>query len=206
MILYIASVLVLAILLLRFVLPLRVLGITGRIIAAVIAMLACFKYQIYTYSSGMFLLPELPAPVVLSLEFLFALAITLAVMMVLRDLLLLALRILKIFKIKISAGIGPQADRGIIFVFCAALSLYGVYEAVSLPQARETEIRFAGLPSDFDGYRIVQLSDLHAGPLQKSDWVAEIVKRANAQNPDLIAITGDFIDGGVPMLGDSVAP
>ena len=127
-------------------LPLRVLGITGRIIAAVIAMLACFKYQIYTYSSGMFLLPELPAPVVLSLEFLFALAITLAVMMVLRDLLLLALRILKIFKIKIRAGIGPQADRGIIFVFCAALSLYGVYEAVSLPQARETEIRFAGLP------------------------------------------------------------
>lgn len=206
MILYIASVLVLAILLLRFVLPLRVLGITGRIIAAVIATLACFKYQIYTYSSGMFLLPELPAPVMLSLEFLFALAITLAVMMVLRDLLLLALRILKIFKINIRAGIGPQADRGIIFVLCAVLSLYGVYEAVSLPQARETEIRVAGLPSDLDGYRIVQLSDLHAGPLQKSDWVAEIVKRANDQNPDLIAITGDFIDGGVSMSGDSVAP
>lgn len=43
--------------------------------------------------------------------------------------------------------------------------------------------------------RIVQLSDLHVGWHVETDIVADWVARANAQKPDLIVITGDFLDG-----------
>ena len=52
-----------------------------------------------------------------------------------------------------------------------------------------------GLPRPFDGYRIVQLSDLHLteGRPLTPIRLARIVIRVNRLNPDLIAITGDFV-------------
>src|SRR2546426_4712093 len=48
----------------------------------------------------------------------------------------------------------------------------------------------AGLPQDLQGFRIVQLSDLHVGPTLKRDFVERIVETANRLHPDLIALTG----------------
>ena len=51
------------------------------------------------------------------------------------------------------------------------------------------------LPAAFDGYRIVQLSDLHLGSLTKHpDFIKRIVETANAQHPDLIVFTGDLVN------------
>jgi predicted MPP superfamily phosphohydrolase len=52
------------------------------------------------------------------------------------------------------------------------------------------------LPAAFDGFRIVQLSDLHCGPKVTDDYLAEAVDLALAERPDLIVLTGDFIHKG----------
>lgn len=43
-------------------------------------------------------------------------------------------------------------------------------------------------------YSIVQLSDVHIGGLVDKDFIANIVKRVNALNPDIVVITGDLVD------------
>ncbi|HEY0250280.1 MAG TPA: metallophosphoesterase, partial [Kofleriaceae bacterium] len=57
-----------------------------------------------------------------------------------------------------------------------------------------------------DGFTIVQLTDLHVGMTIDREFVQRVVDRANAQAPDLIALTGDLIDGPVARLRDDVAP
>lgn len=48
------------------------------------------------------------------------------------------------------------------------------------------------IPSDFDGYRIVQISDLHNKEFGKNQ--KRLIKKIKAANPDLIVITGDIVD------------
>src|ERR1700690_940569 len=49
------------------------------------------------------------------------------------------------------------------------------------------------LPSAFDGLRIVQISDIHHGLFLPKEWLDEAVRQANHLNPDIIALTGDFV-------------
>jgi predicted MPP superfamily phosphohydrolase len=49
------------------------------------------------------------------------------------------------------------------------------------------------LPSAFSGLRIVQISDIHHGLFLPKEWLSEAVQQANRLNPDIIALTGDFV-------------
>src|SRR5262249_22980628 len=49
------------------------------------------------------------------------------------------------------------------------------------------------LPSAFEGLRIVQISDIHHGLFLPADQLAEVVRQTNRLNPDIVALTGDFI-------------
>ena len=80
-------------------------------------------------------------------------------------------------------------------VFAAAVSLWGMYEGVRIPHVRRVEIAYRDLPPEFDGYRIVHLSDLHCSSAARRLRFERIVERVNALDADLIAITGDFVDG-----------
>ena len=57
-----------------------------------------------------------------------------------------------------------------------------------------------------DGFSIVQLTDLHIGSLLRADWLKGVVQRTNALAPDLVAVTGDMIDGFPEELKDDIAP
>ena len=83
----------------------------------------------------------------------------------------------------------------VLAVMAALFSLWGMYEGVRVPSVRRVEIAYSDLPSAFDGYRIVHLSDLHCSTAARRWRTEGIVERVNALNPDLIAITGDFVDG-----------
>jgi predicted MPP superfamily phosphohydrolase len=50
-----------------------------------------------------------------------------------------------------------------------------------------------GLASEFCGYRIVQLSDIHMGDWMNAPRLDHVVGLANRQSPNLVAITGDFV-------------
>lgn len=54
-------------------------------------------------------------------------------------------------------------------------------------------IHIAGLPAEFHGFRIVQLSDIHHSSFLDEANIGEAVRRANALEPDLVALTGDYI-------------
>ena len=54
-------------------------------------------------------------------------------------------------------------------------------------------INLPALPDAFDGYRLVQVSDFHLGTWLNSQDIIDIVDLINGQEPDLVAITGDFI-------------
>src|SRR5262245_18534691 len=69
------------------------------------------------------------------------------------------------------------------------------------PEALEItrrEFALPNLPKAFDGLTIVQISDLHVGDWMTSRRLLDIAHEVNALQPDIIAITGDFVSGGSP--------
>jgi len=76
-----------------------------------------------------------------------------------------------------------------------ASNLAGLVTALRPPALRSVEVPIQGLPEGLDGFRIVQISDLHLGPLVPVDRVDRLVDRTNGLAPDLIAVTGDLVDG-----------
>ena len=55
------------------------------------------------------------------------------------------------------------------------------------------DLALPGLEPSFDGYRLAQISDIHIGTWMNRDRLMQVVNRINAQNPDLVVITGDFV-------------
>ena len=56
---------------------------------------------------------------------------------------------------------------------------------------------FPNLPDSFHGFRIVQVSDLHASFWVGRDYLMQMVRKINKLEKDLVVITGDFITGAV---------
>jgi uncharacterized protein len=88
----------------------------------------------------------------------------------------------------------------------ASLGLLSVRSALGRVRLRHVEITLARLPKALSGTRIVQLSDVHVGPTIHKDFIETIVAQTNALNPDLVAITGDLVDGSVEDLAEQIAP
>ena len=88
----------------------------------------------------------------------------------------------------------------------AGLSGIALAAAAGPPAIVRVRIPLANLPPDFEGFRIVQLTDVHVGPILRRGFLADLVARTNALDPDVVAITGDLVDGSVDELREVVAP
>jgi uncharacterized protein len=84
-----------------------------------------------------------------------------------------------------------------------AAGLAGALGAVRVDRVRVTLRR---LPGALAGTRIVQISDVHVGPTIGRDFLERVVAQVNALEPDVVAITGDLVDGRVERLREHVAP
>ncbi len=82
----------------------------------------------------------------------------------------------------------------------------GMFEARGEHATVDVEVKLRKLPRALDGFTIVQLSDLHVGMTIDQAFVQRVVDHANRLSPDLIALTGDLVDGQVADLRDDVAP
>jgi len=87
-----------------------------------------------------------------------------------------------------------------------AVTLFGLLSARRTARVVERDIALRNLPAALDGFRIVQLSDIHVGPTIKRGYIEAIVRRVNGLSPDLIVITGDLVDGSVADLAEDIAP
>ena len=82
----------------------------------------------------------------------------------------------------------------------------GAAAALRGPRIERLDLPIADLHPDLDGYRIVQISDLHVGPNIGRRYVQRVVDETRALAPDLIALTGDIVDGPLARLAPGVAP
>lgn len=82
---------------------------------------------------------------------------------------------------------------------------YGLVEAAT-PRATNTDVVLDRLPAEFDGVRVALVSDLHVGPSRGVDFVQKVVDSINAQNPDVVLLDGDLIDGTVALVGEDLEP
>lgn len=83
---------------------------------------------------------------------------------------------------------------------------YGLYEAYRRADIEEVAVPIPHLPVEFDGFRIVQFSDIHVGPTIKRGFVERTVEQIGRLRGDMIAFTGDLVDGSVRWLREDVAP
>ncbi len=91
-------------------------------------------------------------------------------------------------------------------VLALLLSLYGFFNARRRAAVRNVDIAFAGLPAGLHGFRIAQITDVHVGPTIKRGYLDAIVDAVNGLDADLIAVTGDMVDGSVAELAWHMAP
>ncbi|MDE3032491.1 MAG: metallophosphoesterase, partial [Acidobacteriota bacterium] len=80
---------------------------------------------------------------------------------------------------------------GAALLSCSA----GLLPALRQPALKTVEVPIQGLPEGLDGFRVVQVSDLHLGPLVPAAKVEQLAGRINDLKPDLVAVTGDLVDG-----------
>jgi hypothetical protein len=83
---------------------------------------------------------------------------------------------------------------------------WGLYSASRPVAVKPLDVAVPGLPAAFAGFRIVQMTDIHVGPTIGREFIDQLVARTNSLNPDMVAITGDLVDGSVESLGEFLAP
>ena len=88
-------------------------------------------------------------------------------------------------------------------VLSIVMILYGSFVGRTRFEVKEVTYTSPRLPQAFDGYRIVQLSDLHIGSWQgNTPAIRKLVDLVNAQQPDLIVFTGDLVNHRAVELND----
>ena len=87
-----------------------------------------------------------------------------------------------------------------------AVTLWGFVNARRTAAVVAVDVPIADLPAALHGFTIVQISDVHVGPTIKRPYLNRIVEAVNALRPDMVAVTGDLVDGSVRELGVHVAP
>lgn len=82
----------------------------------------------------------------------------------------------------------------------------GLFNALSVPGVKEVEVPVKGLHPDLEGFRIVQLTDLHADDLKRTEFFEAVADSVASINPDLTVITGDLADGSVETCSPRIEP
>ncbi len=95
---------------------------------------------------------------------------------------------------------------GLAAVAGVGMSGAGVASALSPVAVSRVRVAIGKLAKPASGMRIVQLSDVHVGPTIGKGFIDDVVARVNALSPDVVAITGDLVDGSVEELAEHVAP
>jgi predicted MPP superfamily phosphohydrolase len=86
------------------------------------------------------------------------------------------------------------------------ITALGYVNARRVAQVRHVDVPIATLPAALHGFTIVQITDVHVGPTIGRDYVEAIVESVNGLDADVVAITGDLVDGSVRQLSTHVEP
>ena len=99
-----------------------------------------------------------------------------------------------------------SASATLVVALAVAATLIGLVNARRRAGIVKVEIPIRNLPEALQGFTIAQISDVHVGPTIKGPYVDAIVDAVNELKADLIAVTGDLVDGSVRDLAGHTAP
>lgn len=91
-------------------------------------------------------------------------------------------------------------------VLALLVTAIGFLNARRAPAVVRVDVPIKGLPAALHGFTLVQISDIHVGPTIKHAYLQRIVSKVNTLRADVVAITGDLVDGKVAELAEHVAP
>ncbi|QXL83920.1 metallophosphoesterase [Comamonas sp. NLF-1-9] len=180
------------------------LGRGGKL-AVALALLPLAEYYLLVMLVGGNLADvEAPRPLLVALGWAFGSFVLLALLLLARDLLAAVLGLLSrsLAQAMWRSGALTQA----LVASALLLGAWGSWQGLKLPETKRVDVTMPGLGAAFDGYRIAQLSDLHATRLLPADWQRAVVQQTNALQADLIVITGDLQDGAPAARSADVAP
>lgn len=100
-----------------------------------------------------------------------------------------------------------RADTALMLPLVGFLvTLCGFWNARRTAAVVRVDVPIPNLPEALQGFNVAQISDIHLGPTIKGPYLSRIVEKVNALDADMVAITGDLVDGSVRELLDHVAP
>jgi uncharacterized protein len=131
---------------------------------------------------------------------------SLFVLTALRDVLLLAA-----WAVSAVGGAVPMASLRTLSaevtpLLALAVTALGFLNARRTPAVVRVDVPIKGLPAALHGFTLAQISDIHVGPTIKHAYLQRIVAKVNTLGADVVAITGDLVDGKVAELAAHVAP
>ena len=92
-----------------------------------------------------------------------------------------------------------------ILVIAFFLSIYGVWNALN-PAIKNISVSIPNLPAQWQGKKIIQISDVHLGHIHRKKFLAKIVEKINGEKPEIVVITGDLFDGMDGNLAPIIKP
>lgn len=98
-----------------------------------------------------------------------------------------------------------RAIAGTAVIAAGGSGAFGAWRAFNLPAVTELAVKLPGLPKALDGFRIIQLSDVHVGSVIRNRFIDAVVDQCVGLKADALVITGDLMDGSVEALGPTVA-
>jgi uncharacterized protein len=106
----------------------------------------------------------------------------------------------------VAVGLGASARVAAVWAALAALATValGLIHVARGPRVRRVRVPLEKL--GVETYTIVQLTDVHIGTMLGREFATGVVRQVNALEPDLVVITGDFIDGRLAELRPHVEP
>lgn len=182
------------------------LPLWAKTAGTLLLLIISLKYEIYQFLGGAFFAPQLPRPMLIFLEAAYGALMLLFFMLLIYDLYLLGNWILGKAGIPIPANLPKGWIKLGIVCLALILGCWGTWQAIKVPNVRKQTLHISSLPASLKGLTIVQLTDLHIGPILKKDWLQQVVEKTNALNPDLILLTGDYADGYASKISNELAP
>jgi predicted MPP superfamily phosphohydrolase len=102
---------------------------------------------------------------------------------------------------------GMATDSAIaVLVLTAFATAIGLMNALRRARVVDVDVPIANLPAALQGFTIAQITDIHVGPTIKRNYLQAIVDAVNALQADMIAVTGDLVDGSVRELAAHTQP
>lgn len=175
----------------RFLLPMP--WMLSVKIVVVLLLIFASQYHLYClFSSGSVFSPEFPRVVVILFNWAFGAILLIAALQIIVDLGTLLMILIRQQRLTIPVKI--RYGIGIVALLLAAV---GVQQAIRVPPLKDVEFVIKNLPPQFEGYKVLHLTDLHISRLFNEPWTRAMVDKSNGLGVDLIVVTGDLIDGSV---------